>query len=238
MTPAQLAALSAGVEQRRRDMGEAQATATSLESSLRLARQQVTMLEPLAAKGVVPQTELPTAQREVVDIQGRLAAARQAISRSQAAVREAGAEVSRARFDFQQEALNERSQLTTKMAVNQETIDETRECQCQEQRPRDGIELPALGCNLACTALKQQCQSAHQKVQQHQFDQPSWQRLAGRCQRPYHQPAMVDEGQVRGYQRRDDDQPNRSGERHGAPTRATWALRWPTHAPRRRRTGP
>ncbi|GAO76778.1 HlyD family type I secretion periplasmic adaptor subunit [Sphingopyxis sp. C-1] len=118
----QLAALSAGVEQRRRDMGEAQATATSLESSLRLARQQVTMLEPLAAKGVVPQTELLTAQREVVDIQGRLAAARQAISRSQAAVREAGAEVSRARFDFQQEALNERSQLTTKMAVNQETI--------------------------------------------------------------------------------------------------------------------
>ncbi|RYD44488.1 MAG: HlyD family type I secretion periplasmic adaptor subunit [Sphingomonadales bacterium] len=118
----QLAALSASVEQRRRDMGEAQATASSLESSLRLARQQVAMLEPLAAKGVVPQTELLTAQREVVDIQGRLAAARQAISRSQAAVREAGAEVSRARFDFQQEALNERSQLTTKMAVNDETI--------------------------------------------------------------------------------------------------------------------
>ncbi len=118
----QLAALSAGVEQRRRDMAEAQATASSLETSLRLAREQVTMLEPLAAKGVVPQTELLTAQREVVDIQGRLAAARQAISRSQAAVREAGAEVQRARFDFQQEALNERSQLTTKMAVNEETI--------------------------------------------------------------------------------------------------------------------
>ena len=118
----QLAALSASVEQRRRDMGEAQATASSLESSLGLAREQVAMLAPLAAKGVVPQTELLTAQREVVDIQGRLAAARQAISRSQAAVREAGAEVSRARFDFQQEALNERSQLTTKMAVNQETI--------------------------------------------------------------------------------------------------------------------
>jgi adhesin transport system membrane fusion protein len=118
----QLSALSASVEQRRRDMGEAQATASSLESSLRLAREQVGMLAPLAAKGVVPQTELLTAQREVVDIQGRLAAARQAISRSQAAVREAGAEVQRARFDFQQEALNERSQLTTKMAVNQETI--------------------------------------------------------------------------------------------------------------------
>ncbi|PKP86358.1 MAG: HlyD family type I secretion periplasmic adaptor subunit [Alphaproteobacteria bacterium HGW-Alphaproteobacteria-17] len=118
----QLAALSASVEQRRRDMGEAQATASSLESSLTLAREQVAMLQPLAAKGVVPQTELLAAQREVVDIQGRLAAARQAISRSQAAVREASAEVSRARFDFQQEALNERSQLTTKIAVNAETI--------------------------------------------------------------------------------------------------------------------
>ncbi|MEY4269953.1 MAG: hypothetical protein RLZZ58_1169 [Pseudomonadota bacterium] len=118
----QVAALTAAVEQRRRDMGEAEATASSLESSLRLARQQVDMLEPLAAKGVVPQTELLNAQREVVDIQGRLAAARQAIGRSSAAIREAQAEVARARFDSQQEALNEKSQLTTKIAVNEETI--------------------------------------------------------------------------------------------------------------------
>lgn len=118
----QLAALSAAVEQRSRDAREGQETAAALEANLKLAREQVGMLAPLAAKGVVPQTELLTAQREVVDIQGRLAAARQAISRSQAATREAQAEVSRARFDFQQEALNERSQLTTKIAVNQETI--------------------------------------------------------------------------------------------------------------------
>lgn len=118
----QLAALTASVDQRQRDAGEARATATSLENSLRLANQQVSMLAPLAAKNVIPQTELLTAQREVVDLQGRLAAARQAISRSEAAIREARAEVSRARFDFQQEALNERSQLTTKMAVNEQSI--------------------------------------------------------------------------------------------------------------------
>ncbi|HET6536920.1 MAG TPA: HlyD family type I secretion periplasmic adaptor subunit [Sphingopyxis sp.] len=118
----QLAALTASVDQRQRDIGEARATASSLEGSLRIAQQQVAMLAPLAAKSVIPQTELMTAQREVVDLQGRLAAARQAISRSEAAVREARAEVSRARFDFQQEALNERSQLTTKMAVNKESI--------------------------------------------------------------------------------------------------------------------
>lgn len=118
----QLAALSASVDQRQRDLGEGRATANALEGSLRLAQQQVGMLAPLAAKNVIPQTELLSAQREVVDLQGRLAAARQAISRSEAAVREARAEVSRARFDFQQDALNERSQLTTKMAVNQQTI--------------------------------------------------------------------------------------------------------------------
>ena len=118
----QVAALNAAVAQRARDLGEARATAAALESNLKLAREQVAMLEPLAAKSVVPQTELLSAQREVVDIQGRLAAARQAISRSEAAIREARAEVSRAQFDFQQEALNERSQLTTKMAVNEETI--------------------------------------------------------------------------------------------------------------------
>src|SRR5690606_12934727 len=73
--------LSAAVEQRRRDLSEGQATVNSLENSLRLAREQVQMLQPLAQKNIVPQTELLTAQREMVDTQGRLAAARQGVAR-------------------------------------------------------------------------------------------------------------------------------------------------------------
>jgi membrane fusion protein, adhesin transport system len=115
-------ALAAAVEQRRRDMQEGEATAASLSSSLRLAQDQVNMLAPLAAKGIVPQTELLSAQREVVDIQGRLSAARQGIGRAAAAIREAQAQLSSARLDFRQQALNERSEITTKIAVNQETI--------------------------------------------------------------------------------------------------------------------
>src|SRR5690606_12698085 len=65
-------ALAAAVEQRRRDLREGEATAAALENSARLAREQVNMLEPLARKGIVPQTELLTAQRDLVDIQGRL----------------------------------------------------------------------------------------------------------------------------------------------------------------------
>ncbi len=115
-------ALSAAVEQRRRDMQEGQATVSALTSSVRLAQEQVNMLEPLAAKGIIPKTELITAQREFVDVQGRLAAARQGEARAAAAIREAQAQLSEARLDFRQQALNERSEVATKLAVNQETI--------------------------------------------------------------------------------------------------------------------
>lgn len=134
-------ALAAAVEQRRRDLGEGQATASALETSSRLAREQVDMLEPLAAKGIVPQTELLTARREMVDTMGRLAAARQGVARASAAVREAQAELNSSKLDFRQQALAERSEVSTKIAVNQETI---RGAKARKQRgelraPANGI---------------------------------------------------------------------------------------------------
>jgi adhesin transport system membrane fusion protein len=115
-------ALGAAVEQRRRDLSEGQATAASLENSVKLAQQQVNMLAPMVEKKVIPQTELITAQRELVDLQGRLAAARQGMARAQASISEAQSQLSEARFDFRQQALNERSEVTTKIAVNKQTI--------------------------------------------------------------------------------------------------------------------
>ncbi|EHJ58691.1 MULTISPECIES: HlyD family type I secretion periplasmic adaptor subunit [Novosphingobium] len=115
-------ALVAQVDQRRRDLQEGQATVASLQNSAKLAQDQVNMLTPLAQKGIVPKTELLTAQRDLVDTQGRLSAARQGVGRAQAAIREAEAQLRQARLDFQQEALNERSEITTKIAVNEETI--------------------------------------------------------------------------------------------------------------------
>jgi adhesin transport system membrane fusion protein len=134
-------ALAAAIEQRRRDQQEALATAASLEDSLRLARQQVNMLQPLAAKGIVPQTELLSAQRDMVDVQGRLSAARQAAGRAAASIREAQADLSSAQLDFRQQALNERSEVKTKMAVNEQTI---RGAAARQQRnelraPVDGV---------------------------------------------------------------------------------------------------
>lgn len=116
-----LSALSAAVEQRRRELGEAQATAQSLANSVALAQRNVEMLEPLARRSIIPQTELMQAQRELVDVQGRLAAAREAISRTSAGVREAQAQASEANFQFRQEALNERSQVNARLAMNTES---------------------------------------------------------------------------------------------------------------------
>lgn len=117
-----MAALGAAVEQRRREYAEAQATASSLRGSIALAQRQVEMLAPLAEKSIVPQTELLTARRELVDLQGRLAAAQQTISRASAGVGEAQAQASEASLQFRQEALNERSQLSAKIAVNAESL--------------------------------------------------------------------------------------------------------------------
>ena len=134
-------ALAAAIEQRRRDLQEAQETAASLEDSVRLSRQQVQMLEPLARQNIVPQTELLTAQRELVDVQGRLAAARQAAARASASIREAQADLASAKFEFRQQALNERSEVTTRMAVNEETIRgaEARQQRNELRSPADGI---------------------------------------------------------------------------------------------------
>ncbi|MEO5611162.1 MAG: HlyD family type I secretion periplasmic adaptor subunit [Sphingomicrobium sp.] len=117
-----VAALNAGADQRRREASEAQATISSLQGSLALAQRQVGMLEPLAVKNIVPQTDLLNARREVNDLQGKIAAAREQQSRSMAGVREAQAQASEAGFSFRQEALNERSQINQKIAVNEESL--------------------------------------------------------------------------------------------------------------------
>ena len=114
-------ALSAQIEQKRRDMAEAQATASSLQTSLNLARKEVDMLAPLAAKNIVPQTELITKQRDVSDLTGRLAAATEAAGRAQAAIREAQAQEQESVLHFRQDAMDEANQLNAKLAALTET---------------------------------------------------------------------------------------------------------------------
>ena len=132
-----IAALGAAADQRRREAAEAVATINSLSRSLALAQENVDRLAPLAAKNIVPQTDLANAQREVVDLQGRIAAAREQQGRAMAAVREAQAQASEANFGFRQEALNERSQVAQKLAMNEESLRGARGWELRS--PVDGV---------------------------------------------------------------------------------------------------
>jgi adhesin transport system membrane fusion protein len=136
-----IAAMRASAEQRRREGAEAAATISSLSRSLQLAQENVNRLAPLAAKNIVPQTDLANAQREVVDLQGRIAAAREQQGRAQAAVSEALSQASEANFQFRQDALNERSQVAAKIAVNQQTLSGTegRNGRMELRSPVDGV---------------------------------------------------------------------------------------------------
>lgn len=132
-----ISAAQAAADQHRREGAEAAATISSLQGSLALAQKRVTMLEPLAAKNIVPQTDLLDARREVNDLQGRIAAAREQQGRAMAAVREAQAQAAQANFEFRQSALDERSQVAAKIAVNEETL---RGARGRELRsPVDGV---------------------------------------------------------------------------------------------------
>ena len=132
-----VAALRSSAEQRRREAAEAAATISSLSRSLVLAQENVDRLAPLAAKNIVPQTELANAQREVVDLQGRIAAAREQQGRAMAAVAEANSQASEASFTFRQDALNERSQVEQKLAVNVESLRGSRGFELRS--PVDGV---------------------------------------------------------------------------------------------------
>jgi len=132
-----VSAFQASADQARRDAGEAAATIQSLQGSLALAQQQVAMMEPLAAKHIVPETDLLDKRREVVDLQGRIAAAREQQGKAMAAIREAQAQAAQAGFEFRQSALDERSQVAAKIAVNDETL---RGARGRELRsPVDGV---------------------------------------------------------------------------------------------------
>lgn len=132
-----VSAAQAGADQHRREAAEAAATIQSLQGSLALAQHQVAMLEPLAAKHIVPETDLLDKRREVVDLQGRIAAAREQQGRALAAVRESEAQASQANFEFRQSALDERSQVAAKISVNQENL---RGARGRELRsPVDGV---------------------------------------------------------------------------------------------------
>ena len=134
-----MAALHASADQARREAGEAAATINSLQGSLALAQKQVSMLEPLAAKNIVPADgparQAPRGRRPAGPDRRRTRAAGQGDGRG---ARSAG-QAAQANFEFRQSALDERSQVAAKIAVNEETLRGARGRADELRSPVDGV---------------------------------------------------------------------------------------------------
>ncbi|PCI02390.1 MAG: secretion protein HylD [Hyphomicrobiales bacterium] len=101
------------VEQRQRELNEAQANRTRLESAFELSRQKLDLIMPLAKKRLVSKTELIAAKRDLSDTMGQRDAVIESIGRLEAALSEAQLQVQQAGLQFRQDALTE---LTLRLA--------------------------------------------------------------------------------------------------------------------------
>jgi adhesin transport system membrane fusion protein len=119
---AQVALLEERLEQRRRELSEAEANAERLTQTLDLARQERDLKQPLADRGIVPRTEMLSLERLIVDISGQLAGTREQIPRLQSAVREVERELDEQRLTFRQLAQTELSDRLTELSVVDESL--------------------------------------------------------------------------------------------------------------------
>jgi adhesin transport system membrane fusion protein len=99
------------IEQRQRELNETQASLTRFSEGLKLAEKELGILAPMASRNLVAQTELIRAQRQVVDLKGQIASAKEGAAKVGAALREADLQYEEQELQFQREATAE---LTTK----------------------------------------------------------------------------------------------------------------------------
>lgn len=133
--------LAQRVEQRQRELGEASANDVRLAANLRIANERLTMMEPLAQRGLVAQTAFLDVQREVSDLSGQIAAGAESIARIEAALKEAKLQVDQATLQFRQDALAELTVGLAQLASGQQQLRgaEDRVRRTDIRSPVDGV---------------------------------------------------------------------------------------------------
>jgi adhesin transport system membrane fusion protein len=110
------------VQQRERELGELAASLARLSEGLRLANEEMALKKPLAAKGIVPKTDMIKLQRDIADFEGQIAVLHETKPRIEATIREAQEDVNVQRDKFRQEARTLLSQLEAELSVLTETM--------------------------------------------------------------------------------------------------------------------
>ncbi|MEM8914469.1 MAG: HlyD family type I secretion periplasmic adaptor subunit [Pseudomonadota bacterium] len=118
----QLSVLRQQAQQREQELQEIQLRARQRESSLALAREELSINAPLAERGIVPRTEILTLRREITQLEGDLEGALLAAPRIEAAIREANDRIQEYYLTARSERLSDLNKRRSALSVIDESL--------------------------------------------------------------------------------------------------------------------
>ena len=119
---AQISVLESQAKQRKQELTESRSRLQQLESSLRIARDELGITQPLVQKGVLPRIDLLRIERQVVDIEGELSTIRASIPRLQTAISEADQRIDELVLSTRAELRDEVNRARTELKSVSETV--------------------------------------------------------------------------------------------------------------------
>jgi adhesin transport system membrane fusion protein len=114
--------LKSRLEQRQRELDEANANLDRLNENLTVSDRESKLVNAMAKKGLIAQTEQIRVEREQTELNGQIKLATETIERSKAAIDEAQLQVNEVGLELRQEALNDLTQALADLSVVEETI--------------------------------------------------------------------------------------------------------------------
>jgi len=117
-----LSVLKSRLEQRKKELDEANANSDRLSKSLAVSDQETALVESMVKKGLMARTEQIRVEREQTDLHGQLTLAGETIKKSQAAITEAQLQVDELGLQLQQEAMGDLTEALADLSVVDETI--------------------------------------------------------------------------------------------------------------------
>lgn len=117
-----ISVLKSRLEQRQKELDEANANLDRLDKNLVVSERESKLVESMAKKGLIAQTEQIRVERERTELNGQIKLAGETIARGRAAIQEAQLQVNEVGLELRQEALNDLTQSLADLSVVEETI--------------------------------------------------------------------------------------------------------------------
>ncbi|RVA06026.1 HlyD family type I secretion periplasmic adaptor subunit, partial [Mesorhizobium sp. M7A.F.Ca.CA.002.05.1.1] len=117
-----LSVLKSRLDQRERELAEAQANSDRLTKNLVVSDQEAKLVDAMVKKGLMARTEQLRVEREQTELNGQLNLAGETIKKIKSSITEAQLQVEELGLQLQQEALDDLTQALAELSVVDETI--------------------------------------------------------------------------------------------------------------------